>query len=176
MTREVTPEERKMRTRIVFAILFLLVIVLIILFGQRWYKVHVFKQRIAEMKTLVEAGRLLDCCNFVRERDRESALAAARWAEITGNNRIITEMKLIRANHSADWSVWETVIRFTTEVESGYDKFFVHMRWKQENGVWVLNLMDAREYNPMDGELGIPVSKIIEQFTNIDFDNFLQED
>jgi hypothetical protein len=176
MERELTPEERKVRTRIAFSILFAILIVLIILFGQRWYKVQVFHKRVAELKTLVEAGRLLDACEMIRVRDRESASAAARWAQVTGNDRIVKEMKLINSTHSPDWSVWETVIRFSLDVESGYDKVFIYMKWTQEDGKWVFGLMDAREYRPTDGELGMKLGDMLESFTGLNLEDYLKEE
>lgn len=172
MEREITPEEKKRRSMIALLILIAAMLVVIILFGQRWYKVYVFKARVAALKTTVESGKLIDACDFIRRRDRDSALAAARWAQVTGNDRIIKEMKLISAQHSADWKVWETVIRFSVDVESGFDKFFISTKWTQEDGKWVFNLMDAREYRPMDEELGGKVSDYIENLSGLNLQDY----
>jgi hypothetical protein len=175
MTRKITPEERKKRSYIIAAIITAVIIIVLILFGVHWYKVHVFKQRVSELKTVIESGKLVDACRFVRYRDRDAAIAAARWAETTGNNEVVSEMQLLRAEHSPKWTEWTTDIKFTLNVTSGYDKFFIRALWVKEQDEWVLDLAETHEYMPIDNATRGRLLDTLQSVTSMDLDQYLNK-
>ncbi|MCD6118961.1 hypothetical protein J7K50_03880 [bacterium] len=176
VTRELTPEEKRKRSRIVFGIIAAVIVILLILFGMRWYKIHSFKQRVGELKVLVEAGDLMKACEFIRYRDREAARAGARWAEVTDNSMIVSDMKLLHAKHSPNWSLWQTDLKFTLNVGTGYDKYFVRTVWIREEGEWVIDFQETYEYMPIDNTTRGKMLDLIESLTTLDLDEYLQSE
>ncbi len=173
MTRKVTPEERRLRANVIAAIIAAVILIILILFGMRWYKINEFKKRVVALQNLVESGKFVDACRFVRHREYDVAVAAARWAEMTNNNKTISEMKLLRSEHSPDWTEWTTDIRFTLNIESGYDKFFMRAKWVKENGEWVINLSDTHEYMPIDNVTRGRLIDTLESVTGSDLEKYL---
>lgn len=176
MTRKLTPEERRLRANIIAAMIAAVILIVLILFGMRWYKINEFKKRVAALQTLVESGKYVEACKFVRFREYDVAVAAARWAEMTSNNQAILEMKLLRAEHSPKWTEWTTDIRFTLNIESGYDKFFMRAKWVNENGEWVINLSDTHEYMPIDNVTRGRLLDTLESITSMDLEKYLNSD
>jgi len=176
MERAVTPQEKRLRSLAVTLVLAAIVVIMLILFGMRWYRVHVFKSRVAELKQLVESGELLKACDFVRECDRDAAVTAARWAEVSAYKDVVTEMQLVRAKHAPKWDKWQTDIKFTLNVEAGYDKYFIRTEWIQEDGLWVLDLRNTCEYMPIDDTTRGRTLDMLESVTGLDLEDFLQNE
>ena len=174
--KELTPQEVRKKYLIAFGIVLAIVLVILILFSAKWWKTNQFKKRVAQLIKLVESGKLDEATNYVRYRERQSAVAAARWADTTGNEHVIEEMRLLRYEHSPDWTEWTTDLKFNLNVEMGYDRYFIRARWIKEEGEWVIDLSETYEYQPIDDTTRGRVLDILSTMSSLDLENYLQSE
>lgn len=174
--KKLTPQEVRKRYLIAFGIALAVVLVILILFSAKWLRTAEFKKRVAELVLLVESGKLEKATNFVRYRERQSAVAVVRWALASGNENVIQEMRLLRYEHSPDWTEWTTDLKFKLNVEAGYDRYFIRARWIKEEGEWVIDLSETYEYQPIDDTTRGQVLDLLSSMSSLDLDDYLQSE